>query len=255
MNHSDADSHRRQMPWPVVVLAAIIAALVVIPFLIPSVTYGPRPRQQCLYNLKSIGLALRYYHEDHGRFPPAYVADEAGRPMHSWRVLLLPYLDLGWLYREYRFDEPWNGPNNRKLMDIPMHTYWCPSDRHTDLRHTNYAVVVGPETMFPGSRAASLDDLRDAPESTVLVVELKNSDIHWMEPRDLTLADIAPGLNPPDGTGVGAEHEGLHVCLADGRARMLPADVDADVLRAMLTRDGGEDVKDVFGTALRASAK
>src|SRR5207244_4506816 len=63
--------------------------------LLPS-TRMPREasrRSVCVNNLKQIGLALQNYHDDFGCFPPAYIADENGRPMHSWRVLILPYIE------------------------------------------------------------------------------------------------------------------------------------------------------------------
>src|SRR5579872_1042254 len=64
-------------------------------------------RAQCANNLKMIGLALAQYESQYGRFPPAYIADADGKPMHSWRVLILPYLDEESLYSEYDFSEPW----------------------------------------------------------------------------------------------------------------------------------------------------
>ena len=54
---------------------------------------------------------------EYGVLPPAYVADASGRPMHSWRVLILPFLDQQSLYNQYDFREPWDGPHNIKLLD------------------------------------------------------------------------------------------------------------------------------------------
>src|SRR6516165_2689000 len=90
----------------------------------------PAKRGQCKNNLMNIGLALHNYHDQFGSFPPACVADENGRPMHSWRVLILPFLDQTPLYNQYRFDEPWDGPNNKKLADTILAVYNCPSDDH-----------------------------------------------------------------------------------------------------------------------------
>ena len=61
-------------------------------------------------------MALWYYHADYGSFPPVYIADSDGRPIHSWRALVLPYISPE-LAARYSFDEPWNGPNNSKLFE------------------------------------------------------------------------------------------------------------------------------------------
>ena len=74
-------------------------------------------RARCPNNLKQIAIALQSYHDEYGSLPPPYVAAADGQPMHSWRVLLLPFLECEPLYRQYRFDEPWDGPNNRKLQE------------------------------------------------------------------------------------------------------------------------------------------
>src|SRR5207248_2869881 len=70
---------------------------------------------QCLC-IKQIGLALLNYHDTYGSFPPAYVADATGKPIHSWRVLILPFMEQSSLYNAYSMAEPWDGPNNRKLL-------------------------------------------------------------------------------------------------------------------------------------------
>ncbi len=56
--------------------------------------------------LHLIALALRMYRQDKGCFPPAFVADSSGKPLHSWRTLILPYLDMSALYQAYDFAEP-----------------------------------------------------------------------------------------------------------------------------------------------------
>src|SRR5437868_918460 len=69
------------------------------------------------YGLQTVGRALRTYHELHGHLPPAVVRDANGRPLYSWRVLLLPYLEDGDRFAGFRTDEPWDSPRNRPLAE------------------------------------------------------------------------------------------------------------------------------------------
>jgi hypothetical protein len=181
----------------VVATACLLGFLVL--FLHPT-GHGPEPsrRLQCSNHLKQIGLALQWYHDTHGSLPPAYFADSSGKPIHSWRVILLPFIEQEPLYDKYRFDEPWNGPNNRKLHGEILDVYRCPSrpkrQRATD---TSYVVVTGPKTMWPGAKSTSLSDSTDGTSNTLMVVEMANSGIHWMEPRDLDMATMPLTINTP----------------------------------------------------------
>jgi hypothetical protein len=121
--------------------------------------------------------------------------------MHSWRVLILPFMEQQPVYDKYRFDEPWDGPNNRTLVDERQRAFECPSD-HRDRRpdtpytYSNYLAVVGPNTAWLGKKPRSLDDpeLRGKGHSTVLAVESANTDIRWSEPKDM-VADARHAVN------------------------------------------------------------
>src|SRR5438067_229052 len=96
----------------------------------------------CSQNLKAIGLALHGYHDAYGCFPPASVADDQGRPMHSWRVLILPFAGQENLNRSYRFDEPRDGPNNRTLVGRMPRFYACPAQsRRTSATQADYLAI------------------------------------------------------------------------------------------------------------------
>ena len=110
-------------------------------------------------------MAVLQYEQDHGCFPPAYIADENGKPMHSWRVLILPYIERRDLYEAYRFDEPWDGPNNRKLHNVTLDLYKCPSDnQHGGESNTSYLAVVGPHVAWAGEKARTWEDFTDGTE-------------------------------------------------------------------------------------------
>jgi len=158
-------------------------------------------RVQCANNLKQLAYALHNYHSDHGVFPPAFIPDKDGKPMHSWRVLLLPYVEEKSRYDKYNFNEPWDGPNNSKLLNPVPWVYACPSDIRTargTSPWTSYVAVVGPRTAWPGASARKMSEITDGTASTILVMEDQSTNIPWMEPRDLTL-DAALGiLTSPD---------------------------------------------------------
>ena len=140
-------------------------------------------RTFCCRMMRQVAQVLSAYHDEHGSFPPACVADADGKPMHSWRVLILPHLEYGSVYQAYDFDEPWDGPNNRKLAgEIPV-PFQCVSSQSRSDNCTNYVAVVGPKGVWPGATSGSRTMSGD---QTILLVEVANSDIHWMEPRDLS---------------------------------------------------------------------
>src|SRR4030095_9667762 len=99
----------------------------------------------------------------YGSFPPAYIADKNGRPMHSWRILILPFLEEQALFSRYNFNEPWDGPNNRKLHGTTIALFECPADespnRPTGM--TSYVLVTGPGTLFGDGVAPRLNDVVD----------------------------------------------------------------------------------------------
>ena len=214
---------------------------------------GSARNSQCRYNLKAIGRALQQYHDEWGSFPPAYVNDEQGRRTYGWRTLLLPYLDQAAMYHFYRFDEPWNSAHNAKLCsEIRPRSmpFICPEQ---DGDQTTYLAVVGPKTAWPGTRPAKREvDFPDGLRSTILVVEVENSGVQWMEPRDLLFDEMSFEINGAAGNAISSRHKfggfwpwsgptsTVNVLFADGSISRLPADTAPDTIRAWITASGGD---------------
>jgi len=127
-------------------------------------------------------LAVANYHETFGSFPPAYVADRDGRPMHSWRVLILPFLERHDLYNAYNFAQPWDGPDIRKLADKVGTDYLRSGLESDQVRTTSFVAVVGPETAWRGTEPVGYEDLTDGRNATLIVVEVPDGRFRWMEP-------------------------------------------------------------------------
>jgi hypothetical protein len=231
------------------VCVVIMLGMCVISMLTPAVQSAREAsrRSRCRNNLKQIGLALHNYHDTYESFPPAYIADENGRPMHSWRVLLLPYLDEAGLYDSYHFDEPWNGPNNIKLAEFALPVFQCPAEEDIS-QATSYVAVVGPNTAWPGTEPVRIKDVTDGTATTIMLVEVADSGIHWMEPRDLNLEDALRLLASTDPQSAGGHRReefffdyyfGRGILFADGSVHFVSHGVDRNVWSALLTLDDG----------------
>jgi prepilin-type processing-associated H-X9-DG protein len=234
--------------WPKPTLGYTLLLLLVLVLVWPSFPRANEAsrRSQCVINLKCIGLALHNYHNVYKCFPPAYIADDEGRPMHSWRVLLLPYLEHKDLYEQYRFDEAWDGPNNSQLADSIRWfstLFACPSDWDGHSHNTNYVLVTGEGTAWGEGQSPQFRDFTDGISETVMVVEIKDSNIHWTEPRDLTIDQAMRGINSPAGMCISSKHPGgANALLVDGSVDWLPTVLPHEELRGLLTNQGGDKV-------------
>lgn len=246
-----APPRRSSAPVIVIVLAGAVVALlacggILLALLLPAVQAAREAarRTQCANNLKMIGIALHNYHDVHGSFPPAYIPDENGRPMHSWRVLVLPYLEEQFLYDQYNFNEPWDGPNNSRLAASMPDFFACPSDVATPGQSmTSYVAIAGPGAAFDGSKRVRFSDVDDGLANTVVVVEARGTNIQWTEPHDIDLNQMRFVINSPGGQEVSSQHPGgAQVLFADGSVRMLSASLPSETLRALITIAGGEAV-------------
>jgi prepilin-type processing-associated H-X9-DG protein len=201
-------------------------------------------RNQCSNNLRQICLALHAYHQRYGSFPPAYVADASGKPLYSWRLLILPQLDNDNLFRQIRSDEAWDGPNNAKVTKTPMAVFACPSDIHSPKPSpapTSYIAVVGPHTAWSDATPRKLSDFKN-PSHTILVIEIANSRIQWTEPRDLYIGQMPMAVNPKIGQGISSDHPGgVNAVFADGSVHFIPDTIDPKKLAELLDLDGCND--------------
>lgn len=245
-SHSVPDSIARRNPVWVLVLVLVglfVVAQVLLEVTSPNVHQAAR-RAQCQNNLKQIGLALAVYHRQYGSFPPAFVADANGKPLYSWRVLILHFLELSGFAHQMRRDEAWDGPNNAIPTQTSLPVFDCPSDPQSAKplpALTTYVAVVGPHTAWSATTPRKLLDFKN-PSNTILVVESADCGIHWAEPRDLDIGQMPMAINPPGGGGISSEHPGgANALFADGHVEFLPDSTDARRLAEMLDVDGTSD--------------
>jgi len=225
----------------VVLVIALIALLATYAMRMLHKTTG---QIACGVNLKAIGLAMHNYGKQYGCFPPAYVADKDGRPAHSWRVLLLPFIEPE-LYKNYRFDEPWDSPANRKVAEAAKMWFQCPTASHakSDLT-TDYMMVVGPHTISDGPHSRKAKEITDGLSDTIAVVEVSDSEVPWNAPKDLQFDTMNFRINSTKRMCISSGHTpgGANVAFCDGSVQFLDDKTNPELVKAMLTIDGGEHV-------------
>ena len=170
-------------------------------------------RSQCKNNLKNIGLALHNYRDEHGTFPPLVTVSEDGRPLHSWRTLLLPHMEQRALYETIDLSKPWDDPANALAAETAVPQFACPEHDGGPLDTIYFA--VGP---FPTEEEI---EAFGGPAIMPVVVEGTREDTRpWMQPADfgrpIEAYDFPPGEFP---------HHGVQATFADGTVRFMPAEM------------------------------
>lgn len=184
-------------------------------------------------NLNQIAAGVRAFNAAHGELPANSYSQE-DKPLLSWRVHLLPHLNMGDLYKRFKLDEPWDSAHNRKLIEPIPSVYAKPKNKSPEAnRLTYYRGFSSPMGAFerkPAQGKLSLETFRDGTANTILVIEAADA-IEWTRPEDL---DSSPGRPFPR---LGGSSLAL---FADGTVRALRHDLPESTLRALSTHSGGE---------------
>jgi hypothetical protein len=200
-------------------------------------------------NLRQIGLAMMEYANAHAGAFPGHAIYNGPKPMLSWRVALLPFLEEEDLYRQFRLDEAWDSPHNKPLLKRMPKVYALPGSRGAS-DSTSYQVFVSPPGSPPRAQALFVDGpgpgrplsaIPDGASATILVVEA-TAPVEWTRPDDLSFG--SPGTSGIPGSplpALGRESaDDFHALFCDGSAHTFDKKINPDVLRALITPAGGE---------------
>lgn len=152
-------------------------------------------RMECCYNMKRIQIAMFLYQAEHGTLPPTFSVDADGRPLQSWRVLLLPYFgeeSLAELHSQIRLDEPWDSEHNLPFHKMNIDIYRCPSANGMD-GDANYSVIVGEDLLFTADGKGQT--VTGHGRNMMMLAERNNTAVCWMQPDgEITQSDAEIGV-------------------------------------------------------------
>lgn len=194
-----------------------------------------------------------------------------GKAWHSWRVLILPFVDQAPLYNRYKFNEPWNGPNNKKLLSQMPDVYRDPIYGKTDDYYTHYATVTGKGTAFPtegvkmdakqptsplynldkSKGATGFLNITDGTSNTILIGSVSPTrKIPWMKPEDIKFDEKFPALGKKGSFATPYESGGIAsgvFLFGDGSVRSIRSDINPTTLRNLLTISDGQVIGEIPG--------
>ncbi|MEW4455958.1 DUF1559 domain-containing protein [Bremerella sp. JC817] len=248
-----------------------IGILVTVPLLAKAIQDARHAAHtmECQNHLKQVMLALHNYHDTYLKMPPARMLD------NSWRIRIHPFVESSVFYSLYRLDEPWNSEWNQTLefrefhyegkppertrkelasdlipgkvnRDKPSYASWiwqCPSERNTKSTHTNYLMLVGDNAFGLPEGGRNLRDISDGLSTTIAVAESISEEISWLEPKDFDVETMSFQINDPEKMSISSHHpDGPCAVMADGHVVQLSPDLPPEVLKAMITINGGERI-------------
>lgn len=195
-------------------------------------------RSACQFKMHCLVAALQLFRQVHGHLPTD-IHDTQGRPLLSWRVRLLPYLDDDLIYKQFRLNESWDSPHNRLLVCQTPRCYRCPSG--DGVEGTTPFLALRDGTSGPGGGVREIPP--DYPP-TVLVIEAdEDQAVIWTKPEDLVFDPAAPGrgIGRPHWAGFGTVWGGF-AAFADGSVRFVPENANEHLLRSILSSEPDRSV-------------
>jgi hypothetical protein len=189
-------------------------------------------------HLKQLALAMHNYHDVYKRFPPAAIRDAEGRTLLSWRVALLPFIEENKLYQQFHLDEPWDSPHNKPLIEKMPDTLRPRSATVRAEGKTTLLVPVGKQTIFGPPEGVPIREITDGTTNTILIVDADEAHaVVWTKPDDLNV----DGVDAKQAV-FGTRKDGVLCTFADGHVQRLDPKITADLVHALLTRNGGEAI-------------
>jgi prepilin-type processing-associated H-X9-DG protein len=194
-----------------------------------------RDRTVSQNNLKQIVLAF-LNHEAAIRTFPGDVVDKNGKPLLSWRVQILPYLEQQRLYQQFKLDEPWDSENNKKLLE-EMPKIYAPVRGKADKGKTFYQAFSGSGALM-GGKAVKIVDITDGTSQTFSAIEAGEA-VEWTKPADIAFDPKKPLPK------LGGIFDGdFNVAMCDGSVRYVAKGVKEENLKKFITIAGGEVIGD-----------
>jgi len=193
-------------------------------------------KRQAAKDMKELALAMINMHDTYDQFSPIQPMIKDGKPLFSWRVRILPFIEEDRLFSQLNRKEPWDSEHNKKLLDKMPKIFATVTGKTKEKNTTHYQMITGGGALLDGVKKVSMKDITDGPANTIMIVEAEEA-VPWTKLDDLVYDPKKP--LPKFG---GVFKDGFHAAFADGSVRFIKKDTDEKLIRALITKAGGEKV-------------
>lgn len=224
---------------------AVIGVLIALMLPAVQAARGAARRIQSSNNLKQIALAMHNFHDTFGSLPARAKTDAEGKPLLSWRVMILPFIEQSTMFDQFHLDEPWDSEHNKQFIKQMPDNYRRPNSK-APAGYTTYLVPVGKGMAFEPdlkptpegemmTKGLGFRDFTDGLSNTALCVEVNDDHaVIWTKPSDLevNLMNVWNGLGE-------AQPEGFLGAFCDGSVQFISKNAGADFLKKWFQRNDG----------------
>jgi prepilin-type processing-associated H-X9-DG protein len=231
---------KRLMDGVVYSLLVVFIGIVCPGLMLPAVSSAREAARcaNCNGNMKQLGLGLLNFEASRKHFPSVHACDKDGKPLFSWLVAILPHLEYDLIYNKLKKDEPWDSPQNTKVLSrLRIEEFVCPSvNREDNDTSSNYVAIIGPGTIWRKEGTVKLSDLQNGSSHTIAVVETADSGKHWAEPFALTVDEVLENMRTGKGVRISSCHPGgVNVVFADSSVHTFPTKMPLSIWRQLLS--------------------
>ena len=223
--------------------ALIPTTAIAIGMMLPAVQKVREASQRIssMNNLKQIALAMANYEATFGAFPAAAICDKkTGKPLLSWRVAILQYIEEEALYKQFKLDEPWDSEHNLKLAKNMPKVYFHPKANKPGDNKTHYRLFYGKGAAFELNKGFSMGAIAnmDGLSNTLMVVEAEEP-VVWTNPNDLAFdpTKALPKMLSIDGK--------FSAAYCDGSVRTFKMPIDPEILKLLIQKNDGKLIPEV----------
>lgn len=189
LSKSTASAGKAIIIWTLIVMTVGLFILGVCTF---SRAKTHAERSTAFERLSQMRVALGIYETDQGSLPPVNLRDNFGKPIHSWRALILSQLGLE-NSTQLNLSQPWNSDHNRRFLDGISAEFWVrfalEREQLTSPVSTHILAYLGKESIWDAKTGLPKGKTTEYPDA-IMLIWVPKGHVHPLQPGDISEEEV-----------------------------------------------------------------